>query len=476
MLANTLQVTSRDIANLPIKSSVAYRNGDNGYDEVDARLGILASPRMRINAGGLIKGYGGTTLLSDYQAQKINTELDRGLGRGWSAHYRLLFNKFDLDIPLFENPDGFSELSHIHRKDVRFDHGLSVGRDSTLAAAVRYTTLRRELYGSNRSVLDLEYRAARLETFVQTRLRLGHFWLTSGIDGATTDFDDGDGTGERPWRLGGFSHLEAGLFSSVNGHLGARIVHFGEYGTFVQPELSAVVSLTRESHLFLWASRWLEPPSPEQKFSRGPFGFGSTALEPVDVNSLGCGFEWKRDRLLLFTSAGIQGVKDGIAAEYWQIGDSTLFSYLNQPQHTRAAADIWLRVTASQGLKMFVKAKFHSVLDDGIEACSLPDVYAKAFVEARRIFFKGDLDARLHLGVSFVSARTGGVPYYAEVSPYSRVLDPIAVPYIQAFFKIKDATLFVIMRNPLQQEYQLTYGYPMPVSQFRWGLVWRFVD
>ena len=80
------------------------------------------------------------------------------------------------------------------------------------------------------------------------------------------------------------------------------------------------------------------------------------------------------------------------------------------------------------------------------------------------------------MGFPSVSVGTRSVPIPKPVSPYSRVLDPIAVPYIQAFFKIKDATLFVIMRNPLQQEYQLTYGYPMPVSQFRWGLVWRFVD
>ena len=231
----TLRIKSCDMASLPIKSRVGYRTG-TGYDDNDVRLGIQASPKFKINAGGILKNYAGTTVHSKYRAQKVNVKLDRNLGDAWHLGYVFLMNKFDLDVPFAPGYVGPIELSQLHQKDVRYDHGFSIVR-SRFHSFFQLTNLHREFYGYRHTVVDQVHDVFRLRSTSEYAQPLGFAKLNVGLNWQLVRLNSNDWGQHTSWELAGLANISNEAGEKIFWNAGAKISKARDFGPFVLPEL-----------------------------------------------------------------------------------------------------------------------------------------------------------------------------------------------------------------------------------------------
>ncbi len=474
-LGQSVQIESRNLASLPIKSRVAYRTGGNGYDDVDARLGIQASPELAINAGGLMKNYGGTVPFSKYRAQKINAKVDRQLGKDWQARYVFLLNKSDLDVPLPE-PTLFPDLSTPHQKDLRYDHGLRISHGDNFYSAMQYTDLHREFYGYRHTVVDQVHDAGDLRLTSELKQTVGSLQVTTGGMWRLLRLDSNDWGQHRQWQLDGWANFSGKVGERLFWHFGLQVEKPEGHDTMLVPELSLIDVPLESFKVLLWANKSVVQPSFEAQSTKGPFALGSQRLYLDRSYTFGLGVEKDWSKSQFFFAATLQSNRGPIAT--WTldpIEDIRLFMNLDDEvrgslnlkvQHSPV---IWLKLMA-EGQQTMRRST------SGRPTTNRAETYAKGFLQISHVFFEGDLNAALRLGATFCGRRYGPQPIYLQSTPTTFTMDAVIVPYVHAIFIIKDVTLFVAMQNFLGLDYEVVHGYSMPKTQLRWGFVWNLFD
>jgi hypothetical protein len=475
-LGQTVQLSSYQLAQLPIRSRVAYRTGGNGYDDIDVRLGVQPTAKFAINLGGILKNYGGTTLHEKYRGQKVNLKLDRFINRSWSVHYVMLYNVFDLDSP----PHSPVFPGYLHHKDARFDHGITIKKDHSLSILIQYSRLHREVYNPNRSTLSELHEADQFRLAGQWQRDIGLFQLSAGGQVKFVRLTKSDWGEHRNDRAGLFVNLSR-HWQRFRWHAGGRLEKFENQKPSLQPELFCNYSLRDSSNVFLWLQRRSITPSLQVLYENDKFALGNTALLPEEFNDCGIGFEKTGKRLAFFTSLSYSYQRRVISsvqqAEMTQSLQPLLFQ--NFPRHSFASADLNLQLTVTSWLALAGKVKFIYQEKHDLSLRNVPALFSHCYLQVHKILFKKDLNMYLRLGFTCMDKRDGGWyldALYAPVGTVNETLDGFIIPYIQGIFHIKDATLFVSMQNAIGNKYQRMYGFSMPESQLRWGFVWNFIN
>jgi hypothetical protein len=474
-LGGSLQLRSTDLADVPIKSRAGYRTGQNGFDDIDIRLGIRSSPAMAINAGAVLKNYAGTSLNSVYEGQKINARIDRRVFNDWNMRYVLLMNKFDLGVPLAHKVFGYEDLSLPHSKDERQDHGLVLSRGLT-TAAVQYTGLSREFYGAGHAVVDQVYDARVFRLTGQWGRTVGFFNLSAGASWHATSLDSSDwGAARTEWASDAWLHAAGGSGGPLSWGGGVRFRSSEGYGNCLHPEMSLCFTPRQDLIFFSWLSQNRTYPSIHSRASLGPFAKGSSDLRAAESSQAGIGFE-RRGRLTLFLTLSARRTRDQIARLYDPARDQMPL-YQNLSSYNRISLDGLVRYSYGSWLTWVLKAKYQKQQKvEEVPLVNTPDFFCHTYFQFHKILFSGDLDARLRLGTVYLSRRHGPIPYYAEVSDHLVPMEGAAAPFAHVIFIIKDVTLFAAMQNIPGTDFERLYGYTMPKSQFRWGFIWHFVD
>jgi len=472
-LGQTLQIDSRDMATLPIRSTVSYRTGNAGYDDVDMRLGIKASPKLSLNMGAVLKNYVGTVYNSEYDAQKMNLQINRKVKENWSVDYIYLLNKFDLDVPVPRdlNLTGFSIP---HQKDVRVDHGLHIKRGDSFITSIQVTDLKREFYGYRHTVVDQVHNVTGTRITTQYNQQLGLFALNAGTGLRLNRLDSRNWGNHTQRAVNGWINA---VIKSENKYYigtGVDIDNIKGYGTFVQQELNMEYRYNPDVVIFGWANHFIQTPQFEALYAQGPYALGNPELAEENFSQVGFGLETRIKNVNIYSAVSAQNVGNQIAID----ATEEEIKYVNQIDHSRLAVDFSVRYDFFRHLSLYAKGKYTYITSDDpyFDISNVPDISGRGYLQYKNIFFNGDLDTRIRIGAQFLGERFRPEYSFARYPIGGYTVDPVFVPYLHAIFVIRDFTLFFSMQNILALDYERVYGYPMPGSQLRWGFTFKFFD
>lgn len=473
-LGQALQFESHTIANNPIRTQVGYRFGYYDYNDVDARLGILVSPKLWIDAGGVIKSYRGLVANQQYSGNKMNVKINRRLGPNWLARYSILYNVRDTHIPLPGSVGEFPNFVNPREKDVRTDHALTLFYKNRLASTLQYTTFEQDLRAESRGVFNEQHDVRSLRGTGEYHLPLNTLHWRSGMSGVATLLNS------NLW--GRHGEWQADLYTSLQGQWGkqwhwyarASAQKHQDYALSWQPEVNVMFTPDSTTEITLWANRVAQTPSLKARYSSGPFAFGNLDLTPARYEQLAMAAEKSFRHVYVYGSAAYQRRTQQFASLFDP--DETMATYSNIPEHAVLNFDLLLDVQPFKKWRAVFKGNAFVPLEATYTITNRPDLYAKSFLQYHLIYFNGDLNARLRVGASLLGNRHGPQPFYVNYSPSTVPLKPIIYPYLHAILLYGDAEIFIAYENYIDANVQYVYGYSMPQLWLRYGFVWHFVD
>ncbi|MBN2412013.1 hypothetical protein JXQ31_10010 [candidate division KSB1 bacterium] len=472
-LGQTVQLYSKDMARLPIRSTVSYRTGNSGYDDIDARLGIKASQKLSLNMGGVIKSYSGTVYNSEYDAQKINLKINRKINENWAIEYLYLLNKFDLDVPVSQDSI-LKDISIPHQKDFRTDHGFCIKRGNSFFTSIQLTDLKREFYGYRHTVVDQLHNVNGTRITTQYNQQFGLFSFNTGAGYRIYHLESKDWGNHTQRAVNGW--INAAIKSRDKYYIGTGAVienHKG-YDTFIQQELNMEYRYKPDLLFFGWANHFINAPQFEPLYTQGPYARGNPDLEEENFSQIGAGLETRIKKLEIYTAFSAQYISNQIAAD----AGAENIKYINQIDHSRLAMDFSIKYDFIRQLSFYAKGKYTYITsgDPYFDVSNIPDFSAKGYIQYQNVFFTGDLDTRIRIGALFLGESFRPQYYFVQYPIAGYPVSPVFVPYLHAIFVIKDFTVFFSMKNMLDLDYERVYGYPMPGAQFKWGFTFKFFD
>ena len=474
-LGQSLRINPINIAANPIRSRVSYRNGTSGYDDIDVRAGMQASPTLAINAGSVLKNYHGTQLYSNYRALKTNLQIQKKLFTRWTVKYILLSQKFDLDMPLYFAPTGF-RYPLIHHKDQRKDQGLHIQYHDRFSVFLQYTNLKREFFGYMHRDFESVHTAKRTRILAQYVIIKNPFQIKAGVQSTLDKLESEFWQNADQDKLEFWTNIQGNCSKNIEWYLLLNSKKAKDFDATIEPEIGLTYSMTPNTKFIAWAHQSCLEPSFEAKYINDPFVTGNTNLQRTQIQQAGLALEYKTCNTELFSSVSYQKSKDPIGAVLFQIDDLPVFQ--NLPDKQNFVVDLNLKQSVIKNTSLQLKSKFivSDLKQNDIYQLSTPKYYAKAFAQWAYPLFKGDLYTRLRIGLTLTGEQYYTFSQFSNFSYYAEKLDPIVVPYLHGMFTFRDAVIFVALDNFLGQEYQLVYPYSMPQNQFRWGFTWNFND
>ena len=472
--SQTLEITGRDLALDTLRSQVAYRTGGKGYDDIDVRAGLRYSPRLRINAGGLLKNYAGTTsLLEKYRAQKINLTVSRTIGRRWQAVYRLLYNIYDLNLPLHqERVPAAPALQQPHQKESRFDHGLEIEYNGAWRTLIQLTDQQRERHSHRRALWEERTDALRID------LRSSWQWRWRRLEGMTGGQFRRSGLQSTAWGdhnenlFAGWTALSARPLQRLVAFAQVRVEKPAEAPVQLLPQLQLRQEIAPSWQGLAWYERSRSSVALAARFEQSPYAQGDPELNAESGDHLGLGLYHVAKGFLIFAAISASRIEDEVLLA-WD-PQQQLAIYHNRPVQKRLSLDATVERRLSSWFS--VNGKIKQLFVDGDTPLNQPETAAMGWLQVQHTFFFGDLDTRLRLGCSFWGERRGPLPYDVDYSAESALLEAVLVPWLQATAVIKDATLFFSLQNPLGIDYEVVRLYPQPQRLIRWGFVWNFYN
>ncbi len=479
-IGQTMQLVSRDLASLPIRSRVTYRTGQNGYDDIDARLGMLPRSNVAINAGGIAKSYVGTRAHEKYSVQKIDAAVKAIFKKRWSLRYRLLKYKSDLDVvlPVLPQPSDvvlplLPQLQQPHEKIDRYDHGFFLHRDSTLSAFVQLTDLHKEYYGNHHQHIDQIYDLFQIRSGLEYRRSFRALHARFGVDGINRFTKSHIRSSLYRWQLDGWADFTFPFSPRLQSVFTLLLRKMRAEEAQMLPKWSLTYRCRPQTQLVLWMNRDWQFPSYESRYSDGPLVLGNPDLQPLEYTHLGMVARFANHRFTLMAGTSALFL-DNSHTTAWRVDQPV---YINNRDKERYFIDLFCTYDLGR-FRLLLEARhgFFPGLDSGHYMTDLPAQSGQAYLRFFDIFFKGDLHADLRIGCAFWGERYSALPYGVQQGKTYYRLDPVVVPYAHAKCIIKDATLFLSVDNPLSLDYQIMYGFAMPKQLIRWGFSWNFLD
>ena len=471
-LGASLHIRPMTIADNPIRSQFGYRTGYYGYNDVDVRVGIKASPKMWIDFGGLIKSYLGLIPNQQYSGNKINFSLNRRLGPNWLAKYVLLFSQRDTEVPLPEILQNSPDFTNPRQKDRRTDHSLQIYYKSYFKTVFQFTKFEQDFHAQERSVFDERHDVHAYRLTGEANRQVGFAQWRAGVSGVATRLNSNNWEKKTELQAQAYSSVTGRISSAFEGLVGVRLYGHENYSPQILPEANLFYTADSTLRFSAWANRVANFPSLQAKLANGPFALGNEHLTTAVYDQIGAAGEKQFDNFFVHGSFVFQHRKDQIAAFF---ADEEL-RYANLPQHNIFNLNALLDYSFLKDWRFIFKGDFFKVLEDEPVIANRPDYYLKSFLQYHLVQFKGDLNARLRLGAFVLGERSGPLPFYADVSTSNTTLKPVVYPYFHAVLLYRSAEIFFAYENYIDADIQYVYGYSMPSMWLRYGFVWHFVD
>ncbi len=469
----TLFIRSKDLSGVPVRSAVAYRTGGNSYDDVDARFGLQASRRLRINMGGVIKNYAGTVnVLEKYRAQKVHISLQGDLGRKWQSRYVLLRNRSDLNLPLWQPLPNYPSVNRLHQKEGRYDHGFFIEKDHRFSSSLQITDLHRELNHRGSSLLNHRQDVSQALWRTNYRKQIHKWTIQIGSDWRWAGYQSNSGGERHRSAMGGYSRFDYAFSPRLHANTTLALQKWQGGEWVILPSVHWHFQPNSYWSWRLWGERLLIPVGFAHLCGTGPFAIGQANLGDSCHDLVGLAASFNSSRIHIFASLSHASYKDGILAQI-RAGE-TIPLFRNQHLQRQSAVDVAAEGRLSSWITVNLKAKAMYFIDHQLQ--NQPKGMASGYLQLNHHFFEHALDARLRFGFDFQSSLKASLPYYSDLSYETIDVGSALTPYLHAIFVIKDVTLFAAMQNPLNLNYTLVYPYPMPRGLFRWGFVWNFYD
>lgn len=471
-IGHSFHFHSRSIANNPIRSQVGYRTGYYQYDDVDVRLGILASKKLWLDAGGVIRNYGGLVSNQGYSGTQVNAKINRRFGSHWLTRYVLLFNLHDTEIPLPHRLQDVHDFVDPKKKDGRIDHAFLFRYKNNFSTTVHYTKFESELRAAEKSVYFEQNNAHVFRGTSELSLALRDMRWTSGLHALATFAESTSWGKRRDWQAEAYSVLDGRLTSMIRWHAAAKWVKNEDYAPRIVPEAQLFFTIDSTAALSLWANQIVTYPSMTARYALGPFAYGTGHLTFSTYNQIGLAGEKQFKHLFINAAGAMMQRKNQIAT----FAAADRVRYTNMPTLTTISIDATLDYHFLSKWRLLLHGKFFSDFNADPAVTQRPGVYAKFFLQYHLVAFKGDLNARLRAGAFALGARQGPIPFYADFSESTVRLAPVIYPYFHAVLTYRTAEIFFAYENYIDADVQYVYGYSMPQLWFRYGFIWHFVD
>ncbi|MBN1480425.1 hypothetical protein EH223_20425 [candidate division KSB1 bacterium] len=463
---------SRTIANNPIRSQVGYRTGYYQYDDVDVRLGIQASKKLWIDAGGVIRSWGGLTSNEAYSGTKVNAKLNRRFGSHWLARYILLFNLRDTEIPLPDQLRDLQDFLDPKQKDGRIDHALIIHYKKKFSTIVQYTKFESELRAADKSVFFEQHNAHMIRGTSELNLFLREIRWRNGLHAMATFAESTSWGKRRDWQADAYSSLHGRINSTLHWYAAVKMEKNEDYAPQIVPEAQLFYAIDSTAAVSVWANQVVRYPSMTARYAIGPFAYGNGNLTFSRYNQIGLAGEKQFVNLFLHAAGALMQRKNQIAT--YDLDDKPTFT--NMPDLSTLTFDASLDYHFMPKWRLLLQGKLFSDFNADPVVTQRPSLYSKFFLQYHLIAFKGDLNARLRAGAFVLGERQGPVPFYADFSRTTVKLEPAIYPYFHAVLKYRTAEIFIAYENYIDADVQYVYGYSMPQLWFRYGFIWHFVD
>ncbi|MBN1540610.1 Plug domain-containing protein [candidate division KSB1 bacterium] len=472
----SIDLRSRSLAAVPVRTRVAYRTGGMGYDDIDLRLGVLIAPQTQIDAGILMKNGDGTDLLHPYEAQKIDLRVEHRFGQKYAFRYALLRNTSDVDLLLPAAPPEAPKLEIMqpHRKEVRTDHGFSLNLPVNLHQHLQITDLYREYY-------PLQDRGAMEVVDARRTIWSGQWQRQAGSWAPVLGGElhwirlQSSSWGDRDERFGRFwSGLDWSGVPDLKIYAGALSCRTATAWQLF-PELTAELNIGRPWRLQSWIRGEAFAPTLEQHLRRSSFALGRSDLPDESQTHAGLAIQRTGKRIeLAFSTAWIRRTNPVLLT--WE-AEQSVPRFNTFPGQEQLCIDLGARWNFIHDFTLSARGQlFESIDDVQTGSYGRPDYLMRLILEFHQIWFSGDLDFRCMAGLDAWGEQQGMLPLDIQVGGWVHPMPGAALPWLQITAEIGDASLFALLANPLNLDVQSLVGFPQPGRFFRWGFAWDFYD
>ena len=460
-----LQAKSRNLAGSGLRSAVAYRTGGNGYDDIDVRLGVKPSLNTSLNVGGVLKNYAGAVAEEKYRGQKVNLQLERRFGSLWRLRYLLLLNKIDRQVPWSERTT--PQVSSMHEKMDRYDHGV-VAEAGRLRILWQYTDLYREFYNYRYQGIRQIQDAGRWRGQLQTSGGLGPLRWNAGGLWQYSHVQVHEVMEKKRHDFEAWLGIQASPEASWHWLAGVKAIRQGDLAVKALPRLQLVKPFSSGWYSRWWYGSHVYSTGLITSYGPEPIVNPERIFHPERSDQFGWAVEKQ-------TSGSQYYVSVSYCATFQDENQERLQPVLSTfvPEQKAWAVDLGIKQKLNACFSFYLKAKVHQAAEE--ESWPQPGQQAWGYLQYANIFFSGDLDSKLRLGVSYLAERGEDALLPGHVM-LTQPLAAVMAPFAYAGFKIKDVHLFFSLQNFLGIDYQTIVGYPMAKQQFRWGFVWDFFD
>ncbi len=459
---HSLYVAGRDLAGSGLRSATAYRTGGNGYDDVDVRLGLKPTAHSALTAGAVLKNYGGTAADEKYRAQKVNLSVERRFGPQWRLRYLLMLNKMDRDEPWSASAP---QVPFLHEKLDRYDHGLGL-QAHRVTVLWQYTDLYREFYHRPSPAAQQIQNAGRSRLLMQYGQRFGPVqWNSGGLWQHSRMEITGRSDGRRN-DLEAWTQIGSPAGASWFWQAGIKVLRFGDEKIALLPQVQLARTLARGWNSRLWYGSHIASAGLSGGYGMESYVAGDRAFQQERSDLWAGALEKKGDAVRYFICVSYSSDRMTLSSLQSQTAAFALDA-------NRWAVDIGVEQKLNRCFSLY--ADLRQIRKGEEEPLPQPAQQAWGCVQYANVFFAGDLDVRLRIGLNGWGERGENCLLPGTRLP-STALSPVVVPYAHVGVKIKSVRLFFLLQNFAGIDYQLLPGYAMPKQQLRWGFVWDFFD
>ncbi len=452
---------------------VGYAKGPFGADATRISFSRAFSRRLAGDLNVAFSNADGQFVDLPYKGHKARLHFDYRLGRRWRLIYRHfnVRNEVGIGVPFF--PEEWPQVDGAFHKEERLYHAVDVAPSRKFLARAFYWQVKEELNDPARQIRHRvrdggaeahgQWQHERAAVAVHARIGNEQIHSTSIIPGSRWYGNIG---ATFSWRLISRFWLQSE----------------GQYqrkGAWPESQALSLAGLWRaHASVLVWvrARQQRVPPALSEKDNQLLYLSSNLKLQAVDLVHLEGGFSWRRNAFAGQVQVGSARWREG----YLFAADSAAGpAYLrndDQSEQTMAARaqlqwqpkrDISIQLVGAQNLQSLPRHYWFWYQPEG---------FARLQLEARRTFFKNELEVMPRFSVRYLGERTSPVFSEESVLPQFKTFAAVTTFDFHLRLRYGSGAILFAWENLLNNKYALRDGVPDPGLLFRWGFHWTFRD
>ncbi len=455
-----------------IPYSQIYHHKASGYSDVDFVFGQPVSGKTEILVGGALRSYGGDDGVYKYDHQNLRAKIQYHHSANWRVNYSILHNNIRRLTPGQKNQNDEYLTPQAVRKDLRQDHTLNI-HGSVLNSAnenvlinLYYSTLFFQHKDSENNLkLKNNCYYTGFNTEFQHQIWGQNFYL------GTTFEHDWISTDIVGIRKNSFGSVRLGNEWNWEKKVGFRILSSINIRESQSPTFSGGISgyfyLFKNSKLTAAMRQNNRFPTYFELYSRTN-QLGNQELITETHKKLIIGLENQLLERLNIGGYFYQKNIDNII-RFHQV-DSTTYSFQNADGLQFYGFDLRLNMKISSHL-LYSSSVIYL---DNQSLFDQPDFQFNGFFRYKNSYFQDGLKTEFRLDWSYIGERTNIVEKAYQYSSDYKTLPSAFVLTAQAKLNFGNLSIFLMLENIFDNDYEIIYGYPMNGRTFHYGLRWEF--